>query len=115
MYVLAIFLVSPSTRGGPFCRFLTLQSLTAFGCEDLFLSERAFDEVAGPSVKTSELQGHLTDAIEWYFQVAPCWTCAAGLVSVHRIPSSVEMGVPIFSSLAEIQAPGWHCRRLPRQ
>jgi len=51
---------------------------TTFGCNDLFLSKRAFEQVAGNQRSAALAAGHLEANITWHFIVEPCWACQAG-------------------------------------
>lgn len=61
---------------------LTVIRHPAFGCNDIYLSKRVFEQLAGKQRKELVANGSLPDSVMWNFIAAPCWTCYAGLPSV---------------------------------
>ncbi|PWN33403.1 uncharacterized protein FA14DRAFT_185177 [Meira miltonrushii] len=51
---------------------------TTFGCNDLFLSKRAFEQLAGNQRQAALAAGHLEGNVTWNFITESCWGCYAG-------------------------------------
>lgn len=51
---------------------------STFGCNDLFLSKRTFEIVAGNQKDAAIKAGRLDTSITWHYTNEPCWACQAG-------------------------------------